>query len=93
MIFYYKIFDIKDNFLGVATSYNLRYYNEISDCMLCCNEKLAQYISFKDSIYRVNLFNKEPEILKHKYSSVNLKLATQMEYEKYMEEQEKEKSV
>lgn len=93
MIFYYKIFDTKDNFLGMATSYDLRYYNETSNCILCCNENLAQYIFFNDTIYRVNLFKEEPKKLKHKYYSVSLKLTTQAEYEKYMKEQEKEKSV
>jgi hypothetical protein len=93
VIFYYKIFDNKDNFLGIATSYDLRYYNEVSNCILCCNENLAQYIFFNDKMYRVNLFKEESKKLKNKYHSVSLKLATQAEYEKYIEEQEKEKSV
>ena len=93
MIFYYEIFDIENNFLGMATSYDLRYYNEISNCMLCCNENLAQYIFFNNEIYRVHLFKEEPKKFKNKYSSVSLKLTSQKEYEKYREELEKEESV
>lgn len=89
MIFYYQLINENNEFLGLATTYDLRYYNEISDSILCCNETLAQFIIFEDKLYRVHLFQEEPKQLKNKYPSVSVKLSTQAEYEKYMEEKEK----
>lgn len=93
MIFYYQLFDDDNNFLGFATTFDLRYYNEVSDNVLCCNETLAQYIMLNNKMYRVHLFQEEPKKFKNKYPSVRVQLSTQAEYEKYMKEQEKEKSV
>lgn len=89
---YYKIYDKDYNFLGVATSLHLRYYNPDSKRILCCREDQAQYIRFNEILYRIYWFDDECVENIGKYPDANLRLATKEEYEKYMAEMDKVKS-
>ena len=91
-MYYYKVFDENEQLLGVASSLHLRYYNPKVGKMLCCHEDKAQFIYLDDEhIYRVYFTNEENEMT-DKFSPVNLHMATEEEYIKYMAEMAKERS-
>lgn len=91
-MFYYKILDEQNNFLGVASSLHLRYYNPISKQILCCNENKAQYIRLGNQLYHIYWFEQECEEMKGKYPDACLNMATREEYENYIAEMAKVES-
>ena len=91
MIFYYNVFDLEKNFLGVITSLDFRYYSEESKRILCCEEKESQYIILNDVFYRVEMLNNESKNIKFPFEKALIEKATKEEYEEYIQKQEKEK--
>lgn len=53
---YYKIIQ-DDTFVGVATSYDLRRFQQKHRILLTCEIDSAQYIQFNDILYRDNWFS------------------------------------
>jgi hypothetical protein len=90
-IFYYKLFKEENNeFLGVASSLDLVYYNIKSNMFLRCLEKDAQYIGLNGQLYKTFLFQKEKKVFN--FPSVFLKMATKEEHQEFLKkQQEKEK--
>ena len=66
--------------MGAITSFDLRYFNDEVKRMLCCNEKLAQYIYLNDSFYRVESFNNELPYMQNKYPEVLVRTISEEEY-------------
>lgn len=91
MIFYYNVFDLKENFLGVITSLDFRYYSEESKRILCCEEQKSQYIYLNNAFYRVEMLNDESKNKSFLFEKAILERTTKEEYEKYIQKQEKEK--
>lgn len=92
-MFYYKVYNTNnENFIGIANSLDLRYYNLRSKKLLCCTENLAQYIVCKGQIYRIHWFQDEFEEMKNTYPSANLELISREEYDEYMAEMAKVES-
>lgn len=92
---FYKVFNEQEEFLSIASSLDLRYYNPVSGMILCCKEDLAQYIRPDGGkLYRVLWFNSEPEELKGMHPVAYLQMSNKEEYETYMKEKtEKENLV
>ena len=89
-MFYYKVFDLEENFLGIITSFDFRMIHTKNKRMLCCNEKQAQYIYLNDSFYRAIILNTELPEFKNTFPEVVLEQTTQEEFEKYRDEINKE---
>lgn len=79
-MFYYKVLDLNEEVMGTITSFDLRYFNDEVKRMLCCNEKLAQYIYLNDSFYRVESFNNELPYMQNKYPEVLVRTISEEEY-------------
>lgn len=79
-MFYYKVLNLDEEVMGVITSFDLRYFNDEVKRMLCCNEKLAQYIYLNDSFYRVESFNNELPYMQNKYPEVLVRTISEEEY-------------
>ena len=79
-MFYYKVLDLNEGVMGAITSFDLRYFNDEVKRMLCCNEKLAQYIYLNDSFYRVESFNNELPYMQNKYPEVLVRTISEKEY-------------
>lgn len=79
-MFYYKVLDLNEEVMGAITSFDLRYFNDEVKRMLCCNEKLAQYIYLNDSFYRVESFNNELPYMQNKYPEVLVRTISEEEY-------------
>ena len=79
-MFYYKVLDLNEGVMGAITSFDLRYFNDEVKRMLCCNEKLAQYIYLNDSFYRVESFNNELPYMQNKYPEVLVRTISEEEY-------------
>lgn len=82
-MFYYKIYNLQGKFLGIATSLDLRYYHPKGKRILCCKEKLAQYICLNDIFYRVQTFNTESPNMVGKFPEAFAERTTKEEYQKY----------
>lgn len=92
-MFYYKVSDENDNFLGVVSSLHLRYYHPVSKRILCCNEEQAQYVRLDNQhLYRIYWFKPECAEMRGKYPDAHLCLATKEEYDEYMAEMAKVES-
>ena len=79
-MFYYKVLNLNEEVMGAITSFDLRYFNDEVKRMLCCNEKLAQYIYLNDSFYRVESFNNELPYMQNKYPEVLVRTISEEEY-------------
>lgn len=79
-MFYYKVLNLNEEVMGAITSLDLRYFNDEVKRMLCCNEKLAQYIYLNDSFYRVESFNNELPYMQNKYPEVLVRTISEEEY-------------
>ena len=79
-MFYYKVLNLNEEGMGAITSFDLRYFNDEVKRMLCCNEKLAQYIYLNDSFYRVESFNNELPYMQNKYPEVLVRTISEEEY-------------
>ena len=77
---YYKISSLEGQLLGAASSNDLRYYNERKHRILCCDEKLAQYIYLDDKYYRPGWFNTESAEIRGMYAKVKCEIITYDEY-------------
>lgn len=85
-MFYYKVYDLQENFLGIVSSLDLRYYNQNNKRMLCCQENLAQYLYLNEIFYRVEMFNEESPDMIGKYPEALILRTTKEEYSKYRAE-------
>lgn len=92
-MFYYKVLNLNEEVMGAITSFDLRYFNDEVKRMLCCDEKLAQYIYLNDLFYRVETFNDELPYMEHTYPEVLVRTITEQEYISFKEQYEKEKLV
>lgn len=92
-MFYYKVLNLNKEVMGVITSFDLRYFNDEVQRMLCCDEKLAQYIYLNDSFYRVETFNNELPYMEYTYPEVLARTITEQEYISFKEQYEKGKLV
>lgn len=54
---YYKLIDA-DKIIGVCSSYDLRKHQIKHDILLASDEDSAQYIQFKDKLYRDEWFKR-----------------------------------
>lgn len=79
-MFYYKVLNLNEEVMGAITSFDLRYFNDEVKRMLCCNEKLAQYIYLNDSFYRVESFNNELPYMQNTYPEVLVRTISEEEY-------------
>lgn len=85
-MFYYKVFDLENNFLGMITSLNFRMIHPKNKRMLCCKEEEAQYLYLNDSFYRAGILNTELPGYEDIYPEVLIELASKEEFEKYRDE-------
>lgn len=90
MIYYQVLKDNKEQ--GFISLSDFRFYHPRRERMFMTSSlKEAQYIIFDGEYYKVSWLEEAKEI-KGKYPEVELILASQKEYEKYIAEQEEAKS-
>ena len=80
-MFFYELVDKKNNIMGYITSYDLRCYRPNRNRMICCDEKNAQYVQFKNDFFRVDWLQAEDPTMIGKYPSINMKLISKEEFE------------
>lgn len=73
-----------DQLLGVATSFNFRYYNPKSKKILKCQEDLAQYIEIDYQLYTIGWFQPEVKEMEGKYPMASLEIISKEKYDEYM---------
>lgn len=86
---YYKLLDENGNFIDVADSLDLRYYENGIIC--ACMEPKAQYVYNNNQYYRVCWLNPEDLKIKGKYPLIGMAPISKEEYLIFKEQQEKEK--
>lgn len=79
---YYKVYDSLNKFLSVATSLNMRKYQDKHKLFLCCDEEFAQFIQIGDRLYHAQGLLDIPKKLHGKIAEVTLKEVTEEEYRK-----------
>lgn len=84
-MYYYKIFN-EEQVLGVVSSLDLRVYSLINQTFLAADETQAQYVQFKNNIYRVDWL--KPERYALNLDTIQMHIISKDEYER---EKEKEK--
>ena len=79
-MYFYKVSNLNNEVIGAITSLDLRYFNTKVNRILCCDEKLAQYICLNDLLYRAAGAIEEPSHLKNKYPEVHVTRISEEEY-------------
>lgn len=75
---YYKLIDA-GTIIGVCSSYDLRKHQAKHDILLACDEDSAQYIQYKDKLYRDEWF-KKLSTEKFEYDFVRIIVIDEQEY-------------